>query len=89
MHICHCRPSPKPLDTDSLVATVKEGASSLKEVVAKTGAGTNCHTCVPQLLSLKPVIKQLADERKATGAAWPSSDQLVTAKKTINDAMLK
>jgi NAD(P)H-nitrite reductase large subunit len=89
MHICHCRPVKRPLDTDSLLDAVKDGASSMKEVVAKTEAGTNCHGCAPTLAKLKPVVRELAAQRNATGASWPTQDQYVCARKAIMDGALK
>lgn len=86
MYICNCRPSGYGLNTDDVVKAVREGCSTMKELVAKTGAGTNCHTCVPTLLKIKPVVAELAKERAASGTGWPTGDQYESAKKAVNDA---
>lgn len=98
MRVCNCRPQENPLSAAGLVDAVGQGCSTLREVVKKTGAGTNCGACGPTLGRLSPVIKELASERDATNNAapcktaakpcWPTSDQFERAKQVVNKTVL-
>lgn len=98
MLVCNCPVREKPLSAAGLVDAVSQGCSTLREVVKKTGAGTNCGSCGPTLGRLSPVIKDLASERDATNNAapcsaaekpcWPTSDQFERAKQVVNKTVL-
>lgn len=91
MHICSCKPAAEPLNSGEVVRQVAAGASSMKEIVARTGAGTGCGGCGPSLSNAKRVVQQLATERdKATarGIAWPTNDEFRVADSLVSQAVL-
>lgn len=86
MYLCNCRPSNHGLTTTDVIDTIRDGASRVRDVCAKTDAGNACKTCRPTLAKLNTTIKELAVERDATGAAWPTRDQFDRATTALNTA---
>jgi bacterioferritin-associated ferredoxin len=55
--VCHCR----AVSDRTIRASIRDGASSLDEVAAETGASACCGGC-------EPTVNQILDEE--LGAAW-------------------
>ena len=93
MHICSCRPVDEPLTTAAVVKHVAEGASTMKDIVLRSGAGTNCGGCAPSLSRVKGAVLAIARERDEAagraGAAWPTTDEMVRADAVITKAILR
>jgi NAD(P)H-nitrite reductase large subunit len=90
MNICSCMPPGKGFFSGDLVNAVAEGCSTVKEVVAKTGCGTECHSCAKVLTALKPVVADLAQQRAAAvPGAWPSADEFSVARSKVAQTVMK
>ncbi len=92
MYICSCRPSDQPLTSGGVVEQVAGGASTMADVIERTGAGTNCGGCAKSLSKAKKTVARLAAERDAAagrrGATWPTHDEFARADSAVSKAVL-
>ena len=92
MYICSCRPADQPLSTAGVVQQVAAGASTMADVIERTGAGTNCGGCARSLSKAKPAVRELAAARDAArgrGEAWPTQDELERGASSVKNAVLR
>ena len=62
MIVCHCR----AVSDRAIRASIRDGASTLDEVAAETGASACCGGC-------EPTVCQILDEELGTGAVTTAS----------------
>ncbi|MEZ0314402.1 MAG: (2Fe-2S)-binding protein [Myxococcota bacterium] len=91
MHICSCRPADQPLTSGEVVQQVAAGASTMADVIERTGAGTGCGGCAKSLSKAKVAVREIAAERDAAaarGEAWPTRDEFGRADSRVSSAVL-
>ncbi len=93
MHICSCRPVGDPLTTSGVVKHIAEGASTVKDVITRSGATTGCGGCAGTLAKGHDAVAATARQRDQAagraGPAWPTSDEFARADSDIARALLR